>query len=999
MGTDADEKQEAMNLRFLTPEIIEKDKFNKINLEGANNRIFNSGKPMLPVYTKMMVLPFGAKINDIRCDVGNVETMVLKDKITPAPEPQIKSMVTVSTEVTMDETIYSSKTLFPNDWYNYHTGVGLDENMEHKTLVTVNVYPVRYSPGTDTVYYAQNINLKITYDDPGYNPFPTNAEYDMVIIAPSSFETDLQPLIDHKKSFGIDTVLKTTEDILKDYSGFDEPEKIKYFIKDALETWGVKYVLIVGGLKSWIYARPRDDDNQGTSKWWHVPVRYSNLYEGEPGYCCDLYFADVYKDGGVFDDWDSNDDGIIAYMRGGSFNNDELDLFPDVAIGRLACRNTREVQIIVDKIITYETTADASWFKKMIVVSGDGFLDQFDLDVQWDTKSLPDGEYTIYAQSENPDGKKGPIDEIPITLDRTVETNLTFNHDDHLTTGLKYPHDPVAEIVSVSDGDILGNTDYRYVPTGGQAYLNSNLHWADIEYQNGVLHIRGKTYDPQPYGYSTDLKVWIKNSAGDTVFEDERLDSRTYFEGEWTTGEELLHGRAGGPYYMPNDFDKEFLWTSNGKWTDQSQVISEFNKGAGFVFFSGHGSPGWWGNHFPGIPGNRHKGETEGLLVFDFSGSPYLPMNKLTNDYKNPVVVVGGCHNSDFNVSLIPSIIDKRNALWTHCYGRPTPECWAWYLTSLSKRGAIACMGNTGYGYGILNEWCTSGGVDNWITTEFFKQYGTEGYEILGEAYAQTLTSYINVFRTIGDPESPWDSIHEKTVQQWILHGDPSLILGGYAESPELIIKISGFDSDVDGRPNNPVKIEALSENQPVSYTWDLDDDGNYGDATGESIEEQWAEPGVYRVSVKATYGDREIIQNTIVEIEKDRTPEKPSIPNGESNIKRGHINVYTASANDPYNDELYYLFDWGDEKYSIIGPLDSGETAIASHGWTNKGTYNVKVQAFDSFGQWSDWSDSLEITVTQGKAKTHTLLQDFLYNIFEKYPNVLPILRQLLGL
>ncbi|NIM97229.1 MAG: hypothetical protein GTO24_03805, partial [candidate division Zixibacteria bacterium] len=58
---------------------------------------------------------------------------------------------------------------------------------------------------------------------------------------------ELQPLIAHKNSRGVQTVLKTTEEIYAEYVGRDEPEKIKYFIKDAIETWGVDYVLLVGG--------------------------------------------------------------------------------------------------------------------------------------------------------------------------------------------------------------------------------------------------------------------------------------------------------------------------------------------------------------------------------------------------------------------------------------------------------------------------------------------------------------------------------------------------------------------------------------------------------------------------------------------------------------------------------------------------------------------------------------------------------------------------------
>lgn len=775
MGNEADEQLETMRVSFLGPNIVERETFVELVIEGTNSYIFNGGKPMLPVNTKTLNLPFGVKIKDIKCEVQDVKTMTLSRKILPAPQPLVKDITVSSNKPMMDITIYNSEELFPGDWFSYHVGVGLNENMEHTTFLTINAYPVRYCPTTDTIYYAENLDFSINYDEPHTNPFLNNVGYDLVIIAPSKFSSDLQKLVDHKNNVGVQTVIKTIEDISNEYSGVDEPEKIKYFIKDAVESDGVKYVLIVGGLKSLIWAKPRDDVNQGT-KGWYVPVRYSNLIEGEPGYLCDLYYADIYKEEGVFDNWDSNGNGIFAEWKG--FKKDDLDLYPDVALGRLACRNNREVKSVVDKIINFENNADDSWFKKMIVVSGDGFLDQEDLDIQWNVSSLPDGDYTIYAQSENPEGTKGPIDIINVKLDRTVETSLSFNHDDHLKTDT-YPFPPIAEIVSVSNGDVLGNNDFTYTPKGGEAYLNSYTHWANVEYVDGILHIRGKSYDPKPYGNLTDIRVWVENSAGETVFSDERFETETYFEGEWTTGEKLLHHRGGGLYYMPDDFEKEILWTSNGNWKDQPDVINALSEGCGFIFFSGHGSPGWWGNHLPGIPGNRHNGEAEGLLVFDFNGPPYLPMEKLLNDYKTPVCVVGGCHNSDFNVSLIPSVIDKTNALMTHCYGRPTPECWSWYVVQLPKRGAIATIGNTGYGYGILGEWCTTGGLDNWITTEFFRQYGEENHDILGEAYEQTITNYITHFKTIDDPDFKWDEGHEKTVQQWVLLGDPSLKMGG----------------------------------------------------------------------------------------------------------------------------------------------------------------------------------------------------------------------------
>ena len=187
-------------------------------------------------------------------------------------------------------------------------------------------------------------------------------ECDMVIIAPEIFSKQIQPLIDHKNSHGVQTILKTTEEIYDEYTGRDKAEQVKYFIKDALETWNITYVLLIGGKK-------------GQSSDWYVPVRYSNLDDGFDRYVCfisDLYFADIYKNGNEFEDWDSNGNDIFAEWIG--FTKDELDLVPDVYLGRLPCRNRFEVKIVVDKIINYENNAyGQSWFNKMVVVGGDTF--------------------------------------------------------------------------------------------------------------------------------------------------------------------------------------------------------------------------------------------------------------------------------------------------------------------------------------------------------------------------------------------------------------------------------------------------------------------------------------------------------------------------------------------------------------------------------------------------------------------------------------------------
>ena len=282
--------------------------------------------------------------------------------------------------------------------------------------------------------------------------------------------------------------------------------------------------------------------------------------------------------------------------------------------------------------------------------------------------------------------------------------------------------------------------------------------------------------------------MWIENDQGQTVFSDWRNDTEMYYEGEWTTGEKVLLGRGGALYYMPSDFEKEIIWTSNGGLKGIDDVLNAVSEGCGFLFFSGHGSPNVWADQCPGIPGDRGPAGVTGMQVTTlqpwppFVSSPIFPMDEMSNQEKLPIAVVGGCHNSQFNVSMIlgfydilpylfPSLPSK--SMW--CHGVPVPETFSWRLIRNPDGGAIASLGNTGLGYGMPGKELTTGGGDSWITIEIFKQYGAEGHDILGDAYKETLTSYVNNFDM-----TDLSAGHPKTITQWVLLGDPTLKIGGY---------------------------------------------------------------------------------------------------------------------------------------------------------------------------------------------------------------------------
>jgi len=264
------------------PIITEIGQYVTVNIEESTTSLLNAGKPVLPVITKVFTLPFGSKINRVDVNFSDVKEQLLFREVQPGSRPvtSIEGMQ-VDSEMIKDTTIYNSRELYPSSKFSYTIKAGL-HGEEHVILLAVQCYPIRYSPAKNMIYYSNTLDINIIYEEPS-SPVTFPDEYDLLIIAPKTFSDTLQPLVDHKNSYGIDTVLKTVEDIYSEYSGRDKPEQIKYFIKDAFETWGIKYVLIVGGIK-------------GQQFDWYVPVRYSLLNDGyESSFISDLYYADFYK--------------------------------------------------------------------------------------------------------------------------------------------------------------------------------------------------------------------------------------------------------------------------------------------------------------------------------------------------------------------------------------------------------------------------------------------------------------------------------------------------------------------------------------------------------------------------------------------------------------------------------------------------------------------------------------------------------------------------------
>jgi hypothetical protein len=337
---------------FSEPTIHEHDQYVKVHLDEATSYLREPGNPLLPVYTKLFTFPFGTTIKDVSYTFSSVEELQLSKEVIPASEPTPVSSfkMDIKEEVRIkNNEIYSNANMYPETRFNYHISAGLDDNV-HVVFVAIQYSPIVYSPKKNILYYSPEATIKIMYE-PSRSMIHFSDEYDLVVIAPSEFTASMQPLIQHKNTHALTTTLMTTEEIYSEYSGRDEAEKIKYFIKDALETLGVDYVMLVGSI-------------------YKLPMRISkvSLWNFESDTLTDLYYADIYDEYGEFSSWDTNNNDDFGE------NEDDVDLYPDVHVGRLPCDSIEEVEVVVDKIVHYETeTYGQDWFYDIIFIGGNTF--------------------------------------------------------------------------------------------------------------------------------------------------------------------------------------------------------------------------------------------------------------------------------------------------------------------------------------------------------------------------------------------------------------------------------------------------------------------------------------------------------------------------------------------------------------------------------------------------------------------------------------------------
>lgn len=156
---------------------------------------------------------------------------------------------------------------------------------------------------------------------PGEGPFP------YVIVTSRGLRTEFMTLARERIRNGIPSRVRSIESLRADYPvAVDDAERVRFFLRDAHQHWATRWVLLGG-----------DTDV--------VPARFARLRGTLPerDIVSDWYYACL--DGS----WNADGDGFF-----GELPEDEVDVVPELTVGRAPVSGHQEARDFVRKTLAYE---------------------------------------------------------------------------------------------------------------------------------------------------------------------------------------------------------------------------------------------------------------------------------------------------------------------------------------------------------------------------------------------------------------------------------------------------------------------------------------------------------------------------------------------------------------------------------------------------------------------------------------------------------------------
>ncbi|MBL9148959.1 MAG: hypothetical protein JNM94_09735 [Phycisphaerae bacterium] len=180
-----------------------------------------------------------------------------------------------------------------------------------------------------------------------------------LIVAPRAFVETLAPFAEFRASHSPHlkgSAIVALEDAIAAEEGRDDAERLKRYLYRRHRDDGVRSCLLVGDCD--VMPMRSMTLDRATAPAFHWAF-----------YPCDLYYGDVAKADGSFDDWNAGNAGFHARYFGevhgetiktGPINFDQVDYRPEIAIGRWPASNADEARAMAEKTMAYERALDVA---------------------------------------------------------------------------------------------------------------------------------------------------------------------------------------------------------------------------------------------------------------------------------------------------------------------------------------------------------------------------------------------------------------------------------------------------------------------------------------------------------------------------------------------------------------------------------------------------------------------------------------------------------------
>ena len=332
-----------------------------------------------------------------------------------------------------------------------------------------------------------------------------------------------------------------------------------------------------------------------------------------------------------------------------------------------------------------------------------------------------------------------------------------------------------------------------------------------------------------------------------------------------------------------------------------TMVTTALNDGRSIANYCGHGSPTSWGS----------------------SGFSNSDVNQLQNDNMLPFICSVACNNGQFDD-------------YDPCFA----EAWMRATNNGEPTGAIGFFAST-----QSQSWNPPMDAEDEIV------------DILIETYSDNIKHSYGALcfeGTMHMMDEYGSSCYDET-DSWTVFGDPSLEVRTdtptdlSVDHDDMIpIGAETFEIDVIDVEN---ALCAISSNGALlGY--------GYSDSSGKAVI-NFFEPIEFMEDgadlVVTAYNKNPYF--AALQVGSSYPPEPPTV-DGNEMVRINNEYEFTATTTDPENDQIYYMFDWGDGTDSgWLGPVNSGVSMSATHSWSEIGDYEVKVRAKDVEDSRSKWT------------------------------------------